>query len=748
MKQSKRINVLLALVLSLCMFLANGAIVTFADNTNNSNIAQTYSFVDLPYHTGYSNFGYYNAGYVDYTLKVGHLNAESTNYGLSSFDTWDNSNTVTLSTISGLTATNWKWTFAKNTSVVVEVKSKIEGTVKFDFSDAPLAGWHDNYNLIHSVHVYNAETAKLNTLVNYFKGKDTITENSLPTDGWKLGKTYTISVDVKENDVIYYEIGALDGRNLEQVDDGKIIVTPSAVNEVVHATYAGKLDAKVGALVEANYAPSDWTAIGAIVTEFKDGSFSDVEGLLNAYNSAVSSIDAIQPDPLKDMRTNLINSMNSHVGSLIAGNYTTENWAIITGAKDAFVAGAEECETSDALQALYDEKMASINAVKPYKQEINYLDYPSTMNANGYSWIEGEIFNTKLYTGTVENIKEFDTQGDSQHKMYNADLAATAPGAYAENWRWFIGNDVAVIVAYEANVDLKLDIICTRSTSKDAIFGWVEDTELNYYIVRDGVVKKFKTVNAPSTDAAWSGEFYLKAGDMLYVEFKAAVVLTGEALRNTQTPCNTVAEADSTAFNQDLYAEQNNDRPAEVVNEINAKKVELQNYYASLTESDYSATNWLTLAQYIEQFVEACEGTESTVKTVDDVVAVYNQIKAEMEAVQTLAEAAAELQTALEGYASEVQAEYDSLVANNHYTDENKAVLDKALADGKAAILAARSKTAGNQEKIKAIAALKAVEVSEKPETNSCFASLSTSAILPILLAVGCAIIAKKRKED
>ena len=387
MKQSKRINVLLALVLSLCMFLANGAIVTFA---NNSNIAQTYSFGDLPYHTGYSNFGYYNAGYTEYTMKAGVFFKDMGNYNLKPFDTWDNSNTVTLSTVSGLTVENWRWSFARDTSVVIEIKSKIEGTIQFDFSACSLGGWLDAWPSVFSLHKYEESSKTLTEIARNFQST-----SSKPLDK----ETYNHTVNVKASDIVYFEIGMSgsdEAYNIQNLHAAKIIVTPTAINEVVHATYAGKLDAKVSALVEANYAPSDWTAIGAIVTEFKDGSFSDVEGLLNAYNSAVSSIDAIQPDPLKDMRTNLINSMNSHVGSLIAGNYTTENWAIITGAKDAFVAGAEECETSDALQALYDEKMASINAVKPYKQEINYLDYPSTMNANGYSWIEGEIFNTKL----------------------------------------------------------------------------------------------------------------------------------------------------------------------------------------------------------------------------------------------------------------------------------------------------------------------------------------------------------------
>ena len=66
-----------------------------------------------------------------------------------------------------------------------------------------------------------------------------------------------------------------------------------------------------------------------------------------------------------------------------------------------------------------------------------------------------------------------------------------------------------------------------------------------------------------------------------------------------------------------------------------------------------------------------------------------------------------------------MQAEYDKLVAENDYTTENKEALDKALADGKAEIQAAKSKAAGSTALRKATSALQAVEKTAKTSGGS-----------------------------
>ena len=422
MKHLKRIRVLLVLVLCLSMFVAGGVVTASAGDAKNSNLAETYSFGDIPYHTGYSEFGYYEAGYTSYTLKAGLFNANAENYNLKAFDTWsDDKNAVTLSTVANLEARNWKWSFARNTSVVLEIKSKVEGSIQFDFSACGLGGWLDGWPSVFGLYLYDAESNSVTTLARNFQNG-----SAAPL----AKETYNHTINVTAGDIVYFEIGISESDNaynIQNLHEAKVIVTPTAVNGIVSGAYASKLDAKVGGLVEANYAPSDWARINQIVADFRGATYESTEALIQAYNDAVAAIDAISPDPLKDKRTQLINEINAFVGGLTEGNYTADDWAVITSARDAFVAGATDCESESALQALFDEKMGAITAVKAYKQGFIYLDYPAKMNANSYDWIEGEIFSTKLFAGTAENLKDFDAQGSSAEIMYLTNVLFPVP---------------------------------------------------------------------------------------------------------------------------------------------------------------------------------------------------------------------------------------------------------------------------------------------------------------------------------
>jgi len=185
-------------------------------------------------------------------------------------------------------------------------------------------------------------------------------------------------------------------------------------------------------------------------------------------------------------------------------------------------------------------------------QEFTYLNYPSQMNGNGYSWIKGDVFDTKLYAGTVNNLKEFDTQGSDVNQMYNAELGATYN---VRNWRWEIGKDAGVITAYKANADMKLTITNTYMAGGKASNGWTEDTVLTYYLVGENGMKEIKEVKHPQTDADFGGTFYLKKGDILYVEFNAPNIDGGT--RNAEAPCGTKVVGDPTAFDAAAYTAQN-----------------------------------------------------------------------------------------------------------------------------------------------------------------------------------------------
>lgn len=153
----------------------------------------------------------------------------------------------------------------------------------------------------------------------------------------------------------------------------------------------------------------------------------------------------------------------------------------------------------------------------------------------------------------------------------------------------------------------------------------------------------------------------------------------------------------------------------------------------------------------LKRFGEKCE---TEVSTTADVEALYNEVLSAAKAVKTIAQTEAELKAALEQYVADLQKEYDELVKNNHYTEENKAALDAALAKGKNEIMAAKSKSAGNTAKLKAIGTLKAIEAFE-PKTEGCASSISSSTvwiIVAVLLVIsgtaGVILLLRKKKNS
>ena len=310
--------------------------------------AETYSFNDLPYHTGYSNFGYYDAGHVQYTLKFGAFNANAANYGLQAFDTWDGANSLTSTLDTQVNAQNWVWYLANSSSIVLELKSEINGTIHFDFSGCTLSGWMDAWASVFGLYRYNAASGTLDTLARNFKNSA-----ALPKDN----ATYDHTVAVKAGDVIYYEIG---------------------------------------------------------------------------------QCNAADPNDLSKRR----NLQNHHKANIVV------------------TPGVEE-------------------VVPTNPQEFSQINYPSEMNGNGYSWIKGDVFDTKLYAGTVNNLKEFDTQGSDAKQMYNAELGSTYN---VRDWIWYIGPNAGVITAYKANADMKLTITDTYMAGGKENNGWTSDTILTYYI--------------------------------------------------------------------------------------------------------------------------------------------------------------------------------------------------------------------------------------------------------------------------
>lgn len=766
--------------------------------------SQTYALGNFPKQTGRNGFGYQERNNVSYKLMAGLFDESAEGYGLQAFDTWDGGNKITLSAVSGLSVTNWRWDFAENSSVVVVIRSKTEGIVSFNMSAASsFKGWNEPYNAVYTVHRFNAADQTLDTLVNYVHGTDTV--SGAKVDDFTNAAVYDLKVAVKAGDVIYYEIGSLKARNMLNHQEAQIVAVPltdetagavfgdmldgyvsglaqsdytqaswdsigqivtafkggtyetassasSAYDEAVAhieaiepdsvAYFGAKLDGMVSSLNEEDFEEESWTAINAKVAQFKAGEYADGPAIRTAYEQAKSEIEGIAPDSLSFLRADLLGKIEAYYQSLNEEYFNAEDWTAITDAYNFYTQNQEDKTDKAQLQAFYDEQLAVMKAVRANKQEISYLDFPSLMSANEFNWIEGDVVDVKLFTGSVDGgLKEFDTYDEKNNKMYNTELFAEDPTCYVQTWKWFVGIGKGVIVAYRANSDCSITVTSTRKADGGGS-GWTTDTLLNAYIVRNGVAKLIGTKKAPATDEDFGGTYYVKEGDILYIEFTTKTALSA---RNAEFPYGTKAVADSNGFDEELYTEQNHDLPVEVQNRIEEKKTALETYLSELKEDDYSATNWVLLEDYIAQFVQKCD---TEVATVADVDALYENILASMKAVTTKAQAAEELAAVLEGYVADLQAEYDSLVKNYKYTSENKAKLDKALEDGVAAVRSAKTKAAGNTAKSGALSAMRAVEKSEKGGLSAgAIAGIAVGGAAVVAGAVVAAVVVRKKSK-
>lgn len=706
---------------------------------------------DLCKYTWKSDYKGYDTGrltvklmYTDFSAKYFSSTAE--NYNLKDFTAHDSSDENVL-TLEGFTVCNWQYAFSTTGgSVVAVIASKIDGEITWDYTAATsFQGWFD-WNSLYRVYKKEAATGTITMLKEYYHQADA---DSKLAGVVKEG----ITVEVKKGDVVYYELGADTDRNFQNMHLATISATLEGVSDELTqedlAKYTKQLEDKVAALTEGDYAPEKWQEIQGYLSQFKNGDYTKFSEMLLAYESAVTKIDAVKPDTLENVKEELNGKMQTFFNSLTEDRYTSEGWQTIKGAYDEYTAQVESLSEVSAVKTLYNEKLSVMKSVKVIIDSMNYLDYPAKMNANGYTWIEGDVVATKLMTGTANNLVAFDTQGATAHIMYASSLnAGDRPSYYVENWKWYIGSDIGVIVMFKANQDCELTITNTylKDFTSASSNGWTEDCYLTYYIVRNGQLKKINQVAAPAADEDFNGTYYLKTGDMLYVEFNSSIINLGE-IRNLEAPCGTKFSADATKFDSAKYEEQNNDLSSEVLQLIDNKQAALDAWFATLKQEDYSATNWALVQDELNLFKEKCE---NEVKTAEDVEKFYNETLSAARSVETLAQAQVALTQTLNGYVEELKVEYDKLVAENSYTEEQLARLKQAFDQGKENILACTKKAAGNTAKLTAIAELRNVETAsaQSSEEKGCIGSLSSMGIAGLSMAVWALSVALKKKQD
>lgn len=734
MNGSKKIAVLLALC---CAGSAAAGATLLGGNTAFAAETKQLTMGDLPYYTWYGKYEGHSINnmkvklmYTDSSAR--YFDSTKSDYNLKDFTEKSSDTALKLD---GFTVANWKYEFPSGGgSVVAYVEAEAAGTIAWDYTAAAsFDGWID-WNSLYAVYKYDAASKAVTQVTKAYHADTT-----------KADIVKGVSVEVAKGDVIYYELGADIGRNYQNMQSATITFTEKgetdAATEEQIAEYKKKLEDKVAGLNESDYTAENWTLIQKYLSDFKSATYEKLSVLQAAYTKAAADIDAVKTNTLDNAKAAKKEAMKEYRDTLKETNYVAEEWAKVTAAYDAFLTAVENAETPEEVTTAYDTAIAAMKAAVPVKEQGKDLDYCEKMNANGYTWIEGAVADTKLMTGTVESgLLDFDHQGQDKYYMYNESLNAglDTPLYFAQNWKWYIGRNAAIVKIFKAKKNCSLTIENALQDGQNN--GWTDNCLLNVYIVRGEETKKIATVKNPSTEADFSGVWYMKEGDMLYFEFCSATILEGQ-VRNFQAPCYTTYDLDSTAFDEEKYTEQNHDLPQAVKDKIAEKQAALDTWFAALNETDYSATNWALLQDELATFAERCE---TEVSTTEDVEALYNEVLAAAQAVETIEQAEASLKKALQEYADELQAKYDELIANNKYSKDGRTALDEALADGKAKILAAKSKTLGNSAKLQAIAALNKIETK-----SGCGGSIGIGSAAAVLCAAAAAFAAtKKKKED
>ena len=257
---------LLALVCSLTA--AFGTLTLVSADEEVIPVVKQCTVGDLPYFTWNSNYAGQDLGRIKvklmYTDDVtttadgktipAYFDSTKENYNLKDFTAKINDNALSLE---GFTVENWTYAFpATGGSVVAVVESKIDGTIKWDYTGVTAGGWID-YNSLYRVYKKEAATGTVTKLAEAYHNADLCVS--------EINKG--ISVAVKNGDIVYYEFGADTGRNIQNFQNAKIVAQMEGlsdeITEEARASYITKLETKVGALEESRYTAENWAKIQA-----------------------------------------------------------------------------------------------------------------------------------------------------------------------------------------------------------------------------------------------------------------------------------------------------------------------------------------------------------------------------------------------------------------------------------------------------------------------------------------------------
>lgn len=604
----------------------------------------------------------------------------------------------------------------------------------------------------------------------------------------KLTSDVSLTFD-KRYDIVAYK----DGSSTSIVADGsnKYSFNLAAGEGVFLTLDEGMGGAKAEAIDElnsyadgkgsANYSAANWQQITGIVASATTAinQAADETGVLNAVNTAKADIDGVATlaQELAAYKTGAIGQLDSYYGGFDLDNYSPAgvtqlgemleygkgliNSAATTSAVDTALADAKSALDSvpdkyDTLSEAKAQAVAELNGYMPNgRTEADYSAAGKGLiaqargagvsNINAATTEQGVADALNSAKTAIDNVATIAQEAQTllQAKTdAKAELAgyASAKGEVnysAHNWNKIAGEVTAGNAAIDAADELSnvAAALSQYKTRIDAVHKLTEGLEPAKLTARN----ELKAYLAGLTEADYSADNWSDING-IYAEAVADIDEATEAVYITAAKTNAVEEMGQVPTLTEEFAAFKT-----------SKKAELDQYATQKVKSNYSDAKW----EIIEQYVANAKAAIDSAEDYDGVNTAVSEAKTAIDGVLTRAQ---ESQIALDEAkvtAKQALEQYATDKGQDKYTEQNWAVITKAVTDGKAAIDAAVSSVRITQELTAAKAAIDAVEVKpttpdEKPDDkkgNTTAIVVGVSMGVAALVGAGAVVIIIRRKR-
>lgn len=329
----------------------------------------------------------------------------------------------------------------------------------------------------------------------------------------------------------------------------------------------------------------------------------------------------------------------------------------------------------------YDENW-TYETLKKERESVLWEEMVSLQALSGGGKQEKELFDFWMFYGTdldhPEGYECFLGTEDWQHELYYGMLGSEVCAAW--RWQWRTSGGYVAAVVFEAKEDVFLNVthplIDLGSYVAPVKVITAVENEKGIRLIRRTYLPKVKN----EENSYFSSE-HLKKGDKLYAYIEGSE--KGISASYTIQSGSIRFEADTKLYDETKRADFAKE---EKLIAYRAQKVqEMQDYIGTLKESDYTLVGWSEINDYANE-IASLLADRMDEEAVDKV---FDETKAKIEAVPTIAETQAELNA----YKSLKKAEINAYVKQEDYSDENWKIVQGYLQTAEKAIETAKSET-------------------------------------------------------